>query len=391
MSQTFNKQDVDDEKTTRKTFMSDWEEYCDNVGMDMGSSDAYDDWVDGLDGSNNKSAKIKKYEVQEPTITQNQLIDFIRKSFTSQWKNNVKFYDARDKLGEEIPLTCLHDLKDGEGDDIQVQIGDSDYISGSFLIQALKTTEVPFFDEWGDIWAIWDDEDLCVKTGPSPHEKIYTRYLQALNSWQKTLKFLRQCEISSDYGMKPVLIQSKDIERARLKQKIHFVEPKIITYEDRKDYVLAYYNTCGVGRFISIEKIMEEHQVRVSTRNGNYFLDNGVLYPYINTASLLTNAFVILASDNWQYFLIRKNGTIFQSAIQKIHSDIVEEYRTIEEFLKEITQEYCNEFVDTIYVTNGCHPLEKNSFVTTPEMLDKAKKIIGRHGFLSSLPPKVFS
>ena len=29
--------------------MGDWEKYCDAIGMDMGSSESYDNWIDSLD------------------------------------------------------------------------------------------------------------------------------------------------------------------------------------------------------------------------------------------------------------------------------------------------------------------------------------------------------
>lgn len=385
--------------------MGDWEEYCDSLGMNAGSSDDYDAWINRLDRSAQEEEKtsIKKkhvIEVCEPTLNQDEMIELLISSCTEGGLDTRVDVPANRDPNAEYHLTAMDGLREGQSSELEIRIGYEDYVPASFLAQSIKLSGIPLFsNDFENGWVAWDAHDQCIKTGPSyayqarsyiTPKKFAREELHPDSKDAEILSFMKRWALSTDHGMKPLLVHQENMDEVVRKREVEIESPRTLGPDEHQKYVLAFYDASGTVRFFPLSTVVKLG-IPVPTRNATYYEDKDTLYPSINAASMLAHGFLLATKEQapqFDFFRVRERGSVFHSAIQRIEpaDDLTRAYGTLDEpnpslgLAKRIAQ-WAGELSDQIYVTNGGHPMEAE-LVTTPEMLLNAIKKLDQHGLV---------
>lgn len=395
--------------------MSDWEEYCDSKGMNAGSSEDYDAWIDGLCESEQEEGKYsmpKKVVVAaacEPTLDHEELVEQLISSTCTERGLDTLFDAPRVHQGGKFDLTTIDGLRDGQSRNLTIRIEYENYVPDSFLAQSIKMSGIPLFSsEFGNGWIAWDEYDQCVRTGPSwayqaknnlTLKQITRNKVDPDSTDGHILDFTKRCSLSSDHGMKPLLVRSEDMDDVACKREVEIERPRIHSPNEHENYLLAFYNALGAVRFLPL-RLFIKLGVPVHTRTTSYYEHRDTLYPSINAASMLAHGFLLATKIHpvkFEFFRVRARASVFQSVIQRIEtpSFVTNAYVPYDEpnpslRLAERIVQWSQELTDKIYITNKGHPLEAE-LVTSPEMLLNALQKLDQHGFISekSYPDKV--
>ncbi|NHZ37850.1 hypothetical protein [Massilia rubra] len=385
--------------------MSDWAEYCDSIGMNAGSENDYDDWLDGLsrsaDEKNGVNQKTHAPKVCEPTLSQDEMIELLIKSTCtdSGLDTRVNSLTCNDP-NADFDIFAIDGFQEGESSALEITIDHEQYVSPSFLAHSTKLSGVPLFvDDYQNGWIAWDSEEQCLRTGPScaHHAKnhrnaksIAREHLHPESEEARLLIFLKRCALSTDHGKKPILLRWETIDEAAPGHELKIENPRTLGSNEHENYVLAFYDRSGKVRVLPLTTAVKLG-VPLATRNATYYEDSDTLYPSINNASLLSHGFLMATKQDvskFDYFRVRTQASIFSSVIERIEpprnlkysSFALNEPNDALNLARHIVQ-WSEALPDTIYVSNGGHPLEAQ-LVTTPKMLLYATQKLDTHGWV---------
>lgn len=240
--------------------MSDWEEYCDSKGMNAGSSDDYDAWIDGLCKSEQEEEKdsIPKKDVVAAcvaTLSHEELVELLISSTCTDRGLSTIFDEPGAHYGLDYDLTLMDGLREGQSRNLTIQIEYENDVPDSFLAQSIKMSGIPLFSgDFGNSWIAWDEYDQCVRTGPSrARAKNFLTFNQITRNTVDPdstdghiLDFTKRCSLSSDHGMKPLLVRSEDMDDVACKREVEIERPRIHSPNEHENYLLAFYNALGV-------------------------------------------------------------------------------------------------------------------------------------------------
>jgi hypothetical protein len=278
-------------------------------------------------------------------------------------------------------------------------------VSISFLIEVLRASQIPFFPEdWG--WFAWDECDKLLKHNAPSVEWLWQQVLasrreEAMDKLaQHFYRMLRRAFLSTDHGMKPLLVHEENLNAALLHREFDFEPARRIRKDQVQRYSVVYFDATGQVVAVPLSKI-EALQLPISTRTTFYYWCDGDLVTHLNQASLIVGAFKIATTVNpnhFEWFLKRARGSVFHSAFQRIEApkDYVDPnlapitisigggYQSMRVVLdalkvaKRITDWASDQ--GTVYITSGGHPFDAKQ-VTTPALYQNAVNLFDQFGY----------
>lgn len=305
-----------------------------------------------------------------------------------------------DRLDGTYGLTSLDGLQQDDTRHLELRVDYEHFTSDSFLAACLRKSGCPaFIGEYVNGWVAWDDGEQCLRTGPSraksaagwfDRKKAMRDQLRTDSNEGRLLNFMKRCELSTDHGKKPILIRREDIDQALCGNPFDVPFPRTIEPTELERYVLAFHDASGSVRFITLSDIVALG-LPVHARNVTYYEYKDGLYPDITRAALVANGFLLATqgeTSKFQYFRVRSRASVFESVIERIQGPTNPTFytsmkgapnralSTARDIVKWSRQE-----MDSIYITDGRHPLD-SEIVTTPDMLLFAVEKLDSHGWV---------
>lgn len=388
--------------------MGDWEEFCESKGMNAGCPDDYDGWLDSLDGPAAKP-KLPSKEIK-PTLSQEALLSLLVSGACHGGLDLRIEAEVPCPLGGEYEgLGALDDHPDEPVPNLSLRIEHKAWVPFTFLIDTLRTKRVPVMHDEGG-WVAWDDRDQRLKCAPPPLHWLWLLALakrpeESMDERElKLMRLLHRALLSTDHGKKPVLLQRDFLHDAIHRREVEFMETRRISSDAIDRYVLAYYDSAGNPGAVPLAEAAELG-FPIFTRCGAYRWRDGDLDPFLNSdAQMVAGAFVIATKFNpnqFEWFLARERGSIFQSAIERIaapknpHEPPLSQFwiPTMDAQKRRYTSEgsghalsaaegimdWASE-IGTVYMTGGGHPFDTDA-VTTPELYLHALETLSRLGY----------
>lgn len=297
-------------------------------------------------------------------------------------------------------LTSLDGMTEQNTRGLEITIEHEYEIQDTLLARALQRSGIPLFGcEYDNGWVAWDEQTECIRTGPSRASQL-THYRTSKSLLRdnalpdsadgKLLHFMSRCGISTDHGKKPLLIRRVDMPAASCGEQIEVILPRTIGPAETNDYMLTFHDAAGQVLFLPLADVVRLG-VPVHVRNANYYERSDHLYPSVNRASLLANAFLQARRTGpleFDYFRLRAYASVFESVIEKIPppKHLIssplgdDEPNESLSFAKRI-EEWSKLHPYQLYITSGGHPLDDTT-VTTPELLRHAIEKLDSHGWI---------
>lgn len=391
--------------------MSEWEEYCDSNGWNIGSAADYETFLDSLEGEPRSSGAIRSLPTTEitSTVEQDELIGALLEGVCN---NGIEVRVERHVLLRDhgvVNLGIFDDWLDEPMPNYYLRSNAYDFdVSITFVIDTLRTIGIPLLSDCGD-WLAWDAQEQRLKCYPPPAGYFWSQASEerpesSLDERELQLvQLLHRAALSTDHGKKPLLMQHEFLYDAMQKREVEYEDPRRIMNKDIGRYVLAFYNATGEIASIPLEQAAKL-EYPIHTRNSVYIWRDGDLVPLFNNAKLLVGAFLIAVNHNpneFQWFLARERGTVFHSAVERIEAPkepgdtqqsaffvrssdssrktyVTWEKMTALQVASDITEESFD--LGTVYLTIGGHPLDVE-LVTTPKLYQHALKTLSRFGY----------
>ncbi|GGH97198.1 hypothetical protein [Pseudomonas fluvialis] len=365
--------------------MSEWEDFCDSNGWNTGSEDDNDHFLDSLEdnsevlsGAKNSHRSIIEYASD---VTIGELMADLKDHTLGNYEYDIVCEPWGWELDPdgELSDTCLDGItyKHKHLHYFKIRVRSSArgeyWVSLRMFLDAIKTLGIPVH-----IWnteVAWDNAAQCLDVCGglvSTYERQRSRRLIECLSEENSslLNFLERAK-STDHGFKPVIIHRDEVAQLNRGEYVTFLDPTMLTIEELKFCVLAYFNKKGQPKWISMNDILSVTSLLV-TRIGTFLADDGQVRPINGVATLLSNAYSIKMDWGFieltsmrkaSFFLQKEGGTIFEPA-----------YRQITE------EQARNASPERVYITDGGHPLgygldQGNSgFVTTYAHFEDARR-----------------
>lgn len=373
---------------------SEWEEFCESKGMNPGCPDDYDRMLDALDDPV-AQPKLPSREI-EPTLSQEALVSLLVDGTCQGGLDLLIDPQVQCPLGGSYELQVLDDRPYEPVPNLSLRIAYENWVPFTFLIDTLRVHRIPVLHDEGG-WVAWDDRDQRLRWAPPP---LHWLWLLALSKQPEALlderelnlmRLLHRALLSTDHGKKPVLLHKDFLHDAIQCREVEFIEPRRISRESIDQYCLVYYNSCGRIGNVSLAEAAEIG-FPIFTRFGAYRWRDGDLDPFLGTnAQMVAGAFLIATNFNpnqFQWFLLRERGTIFQSTIERIAPPMDPDEPPLGRWsipsmnaqkqcyisndsgqalrAAECIRQWASE-LGTVYITGGGHPLDASA-VTTPEL-----------------------
>lgn len=390
--------------------MSDWEDFCDSNGWNIGSDTDYDAFLDSLEDEPRDARHISRLPSKE--IASSTSPDELITALLEGACNNGVYVRVETQVPPPIPcdisLDAFDEWLDAPMPNHYLRIADDFEVPITFLIDAMRTNGVPLLSDCGN-WLAWDAREQRLKSAPPSPEYLWNRARakkpeSSLDEHEQQLvQLFKRAFLSTDHGKKPLLLQREFLYDTMQKREVEYEDPKRIANKDIKRFVLAFYNAAGEIASIPLEQAAKL-EYPLHTRNCTYIWHEGDLVPLFSNAKLLVGAFLIAANHNpneFQWFLARERGTAFHSVIERIDAPkdpnaphpspffssssdsqrmqyVTWEKMNALQIAAEITEQSLE--LGTVYLTIGGHPLDVD-FVTTPELYQGALKILSRFGY----------
>lgn len=365
--------------------MSDWEDFCDSNGWNIGSEDDYDRFLDSLEDK----AKVLTTAKQNLRLIKEYESDVTIEEVMADLETHVLGVEGLDLADEpwgwelgpcaELSDTCLDGItynhKHLHSFTIRVRsnIRGEYWVSLRLFVDAIRVLGIPV--EVRNSIVAWDSTAQCLDVCGGLVSKYAKQKRMKLIECQspensKLLHFLERTK-STEHGFKPVIIPSDEVEQLNRGECVTFLDPTMLTTEQLKGCTLAYFNKKGQPKWISMNDILSETSLLV-TRFGTFWANGGQVRPINGAATLLSHAYSISKKQGKfgstsmlraSYFLQKECGTIFEPA----YSQITEEQAR-------------NAPPKRVYITDGGHPLGNSfaqgnaRFVTTYAHYEDARR-----------------
>lgn len=195
----------------------------------------------------------------------------------------------------------------------------------SFLVDVLRATGLPFISDEGEL--VWDDQEKLIDSPPGRFD-LQWQFEAALKADaldqvdEHLMHVIRRAALSTDHGKKPILLHRNFVAEALQCMEFPFEQPRIIHCRDFGDYMVAFYDSLGKPRIVPLSQLASL-KLPIFTRACAYSVGQDGLYPFMNTAKLLISAFRIAVKHNpneFEWYLARQSGTVFDSVIERIEA-----------------------------------------------------------------------
>jgi len=386
-----------------------WEEYCESMGCSAGSAEDYEYMLDMLEEPVTTKPPATTIKEIEPTIGRDELIAaLVNGVFRGGLDVQIEAQNL-DPFGGQYMPHSLDGLPDTPFPNLFLRIEYEIYVPITSLIDAMRTSGVPLL--WNEgIWFAWDAREKCLKVTPLTVESLWHHDPGARPERpkdgrdQRVERLLRRAALSTDHGKKPLLLRSEFLNDAMQCREVEFESPCQIVAEDIQRYALAFYDSQGEPASVPLSQAVELGYP-ICTRNAAYKVCGRDLVPLLSNAKLLAGAFQIATLVNpndFQWFLARERGTVFNSAIERIESpknprasppvrghvywqdpqkrtyitSLTEDALSIASHIAELASK-----IGTVYLTQSDHPLEED-LVTTPDLYLHAVRTLINSGYL---------
>jgi hypothetical protein len=304
-------------------------------------------------------------------------------------------------------LSAFDECPDAPLPNLYLRIAHDFCIPVTFLIDVIRTSGVPLLSDEG--WLAWDARDQRLKHNPPCVEDLWHRARakrpeESMDERELHLmRLLRRAVLSTDHGKKPLMLQREFLDDAMLHREVEFEDPCRIHGDAVDRYMLAFYASAGKAASFPLAQAAKLG-FPIVTRNSAYMWRDHDFVPLLSNAKLLTGAFLIATKFNpneFQWFLARERGTLFQSAIERVEaprdpraplpspwfsSARDSQRRTYvtwegEDALSIATNIIeCASELGAVYLTVDGHPLDVD-FVTTPVLYRQAIRILNSFGY----------
>ena len=284
----------------------------------------------------------------------------------------------------EYEFSVLHNSMKPHGPLDQIEIlsyAHEPYIASlDDFYELLKISGLPFRAD--DTWVAWNPITKLLEVehpftaSTLPLGPALPKLLDLYESHEFTARLLGHAEISTDHGMKPLLISVHDLSNIEGNKIVGYPRPTAILEKAYADYLLATVTKHGEIKTTSLESAVS-YRRPIATRQATYYvIDKYIwgpnqLFSAFQYPALLGNAFRI-AFEPEEYsptfFKVKDSGTAYESPIVKLPYDF--------ENLPESSDGF---------VTNGCHPLDvhttSDAVVTTIDLFHFARSKINELNF----------
>lgn len=271
------------------------------------------------------------------------------------------------------------------------------------LMNALRRVGVPLFTtDYGASWIGWSAKSKAIVAGYHHTDSLHklgknsnlfgpmSQVIVSNPGCAQLFNLLKAAFLSSDHGMKPILVHNTFIQDAIAHKPVPFEHIETLPEDAIEDYSLAYFTKAGTVEAIPIGPAFKE-RLPIATRTGTYFGgDYGPMSLAFNDDSIWANAFHMAMqhnSGNFCYYLRRNAGSLFEASFERIDMPSELNFRDmradkVAERAAAI-QSWAAARNARVYLTHGRHPLESNfcEAVTTPEHYAHAVKKIETFGF----------
>lgn len=302
--------------------------------------------------------------------------------------------------GGSYDLTALDGMTEKNTRNLKIIVEYENEIEDILLAATLRLSGIPLFlSNYENGWVAWDEQTECLRTGPSG-ASLMTRWMTPKSQLRdkalpdsadgRLLHFMRRCAISTDHGKKPLLIQRVDMAAAARGEQIEVIAPRTIGPAETNEYMLAFHDASGHVLFLPLADIVRLG-IPLHVRNATYYERNDHLYPSVNQASLLANAFLQAKRSGpleFDYFRLRAYASVFESVIERISppknlssSPFDDDEPNEALSLAKGIEERSKQLPYYVYITSGGHPLDDTT-VTTPELLRYAIEKLDSHGWV---------
>ena len=365
--------------------MSDWEDFCDSNGWNIGSEDDYDRFLDSLEGkpevSTTSSLSISSIKEYDSDVTIGELVIDLEAHALED--HNIEFicepWGWELDPAAELSDTCLDGITYNHKHlhyfiiQVRSNVRGEYCVSLRLFIDAIRTLGIPV--QTCNCIVAWDNTAQCLDVCGGLVEKYAYQKRRNLIECHtqenyKLLSFLERAK-STDHGFKPVIIPRDDVARLNRAERVAFLDPTMLSIEELKDCTLAYFNKNGQPKCISMSDILSVTSLLV-TRIGTFWANGEKVRPINGVATLLSNAYAIAKKSgdfgitfalDPSYYFQKSDGTIFEPAYSQI---TVEQARSAPQKM--------------VYIPDGCHPLgnsfdhENARLVTTYAQYEDARR-----------------
>lgn len=378
---------------------SEWEEFCESMGMNPGSQNDYVSWVNSLDEPVEKPPSPTPTEEIEPSLSKEELLCLIVDGFCQgelELSIEAQSVCAR---GGEYYIEWMDNHRDEPEPNLSLCIAYEHWVPITFFIDVLRENRVPVLLHRGE-WLAWDERNQRLKHSPRPLPSLWSeaatkRLREAPRSTfnkpvivkPQTVEELRlesllhSALLSTDHATKPMLVHRDHLDDALYRREFEFEETRRIHRDSIDQYSLVYYDSAGRPSATPLVAAAELG-FPVTTRISAYRWTEGDLDPVLNTdAQMIAGAFFIATRCNpneLAWFTLRDRGTIFQAPIERIEGLVHPYGATLQHALvaAETIKKLASE-IGTVYLTGGGHPLSMDA-VTTPELYLHALEMLQR-------------
>lgn len=361
--------------------MSDWEDYCESNGWNIGSADDYDRFLRSLEDKTVVPAKTtdasKVFHEYESDVTIEELIADINDCSLGDNANEFSCEPWGWELGYDGEL-CYKFLSGITLDypelhrftvRVQTTIRGEYYVSLRLFLEALRAVEIPVL-VYNDILA-WNAKTQSISVSGNPAYYLHGSAPKTSDQLEESSKLVHFLERSkwTDHGFKPVIIPRNDIDSLNRGEQVTFLDPNNMAVDELMQCGLAYFSKRGQPKWIPMDYVLSESTLLV-TRTGNYLVKEKHVEPATDIATLMSGAYFLAKKQRpfggrsnmrTSYFLKKKRGTIFEPAFQTINE-----------------MDAGSHPADLVYITDGSHPLVAGlcdpSFITTYAHYDTARE-----------------
>lgn len=357
--------------------MSEWEEFCESKGMNAGSQEDYEHWLDSLDAPKAKRPEEPRLITElESDLTLDELVVLVRRKTLGDHSAEFHFIPWGWDLpgGIEIDESAIHGIDYASEKlhlyAVKIQENNEVYVSLKMLMDALRVTLIPI--EISNSVLAWSTDFQCLHSDNYKHisasSDIPTRSEMTAEYRKKLTALLEKMKIT-EHGFKPLIINRRELDLLGSGQWLSSVNLSDIDINAITNYVLAYFNTRGQPKYIPLDDILYITS-KIPTRIGTVVLENGAFRRAgDNAAQLMIGALKVITYKRGIcfypcYFFLKEGGTVFEPAFKKVS----------ESELGPLP-------LDRVYVTDGPHPLGPCTYVTTMSHVEDMR---GRKSFFDN-------
>lgn len=269
-------------------------------------------------------------------------------------------------------------------------------VSARLLLEVLRTTGLPIFASGAT--AIWSGRQQCLRV--HEHVSSSTRFPRSRgeHDYDPALvaharKLLERAQLSTDHGLKPMLIHAEDAPRVERGLAIPRAAEEAISAADLDAYALAYFDRAGAVQLVPLKLAVaaaDDGEGPICTRANTYDFRSQELRARLAEPRLATGAFTLAARHTeLRFFSALPMGSVFQpyyyaqSTWSSRREIFLGGYREEAVAQAEELARLGEEAQSPVYLTAGQHPLDavSDGLVTTPELYLNAVMAVYRCGF----------